>query len=380
MVLCTLMAAFFYMCNNGVSAALAQIYGSFPDCSLTAIQMMSMFPGIMTACSAAVQPWLLRTFSRKGLIVSGLLLVGLAALGVQFFHSSLGLLFLWNGMLGVGSGGLAAPVSALLLRDVSGPAQYAANMGLWNASISFGGIVIGVAGSLAAQRFSWPWCYGPNLLALPAAILCAVWLPKTATERTVKAQKTQKPRCFLRPKSLRVVFRAFLFGLLYFIVFPNLTLLLEENGVGSAPLSGIGIGVLMGGGMVMGVLYQRLPKGLCRNGASAAAALLCGGSLLLAVSGQSSLCLLAGVFINGMANSLMVPTLSIRASADGDLCIMLTATAAPALASFLSPFFCNTVMGLLGRTSCSDRFYLAAWWAAALMVLWWLQDRERKNP
>ena len=132
----------------------------------------------------------------------------------------------------------------------------------------------------------------------------------------------------------------------------------------------------MGGGMVMGVLYQKLPKGLRRNGAAAAAALLCGGSLLLARSGQSRLCLLAGVFADGMANSLMVPTLSRRASAGGDLCIMLTATAAPALASFLSPFLCNTVMKQLGWTLCAGRFYLAAWGAAALAVLWWLQDRK----
>lgn len=373
------MAAFFYMCNNGVSAALAQIYGSFPDCSLTAIQMMSMFPGIMTACSAAVQPWLLRTFSRKGLVISGLLFVGLAAPGVQFFHSSLGLLFLWNGMLGIGSGGLAAPVSALLLRDASGPARYAANMGLWNASMSLGGIVISVAGSFAAQRFSWLWCYGANLLALPAAALCALWLPKADAERVDTAQEAQRPGRLLQPKSLWVILRAFLFGLVYFIVFPNLTLLLEENGVGGTSLSGIGIGVLMGGGMVMGVLYQKLPKGLRRNGAPAAAALLCGGSLLLALSGQSRLCLLAGVFVDGMANSLMVPTLSRDANAGGDLCIMLTATAAPALASFLSPFLCNTGMGLLGRTLCADRFYLAAWGAAALMVLWWLQDRKNKK-
>lgn len=370
---------FFYMCNNGVSAALAQIYGSFPACSLTAIQMMSMFPGIMTACSAAIQPWLLRTFSRKTLVISGLLLVGLAALGVQFFYSSLGLLFLWNGMLGVGSGGLAAPVSALLLRDASGPERYAANMGLWNASMSFGGIVIGIAGSLAAQRFSWPWCYGANLLALPAAVLCAIWLPETEAEKPTRAQEAPKSGRRLQPQGLGAILRAFLFGLLYFVVFPNLTLLLEENGVGSTSLSGIGIGVLMGGGMVMGGLYQKLPKGLRRNGMATAAALLCGGSLLLARSGQSRLGLLAGVFVDGMANSLMVPSLSRRASAGGDLCIMLTATAAPALASFLSPLLCNAVMGRLGRTLCADRFYLAAWGAAALAMLWWFQDRNHEK-
>ena len=376
MVLCALMAVFFYMCNNGVSAALAQIYGSFPDCSLTAIQMMSMFPGIMTACSAAVQPWLLRTFSRKGLVISGLLLVGLAALGVLFFHSSLGLLFLWNGMLGVGSGGLAAPVSALLLRDASGPERYAANMGLWNASLSLGGIVISVVGGFAARWLSWPWCYGANLLALPVAALCAIWLPETEKGRPNGEREAPRSRRRLPPQSLGVILRAFLFGLLYFVVFPNLALLLEENGAGGTSLSSIGIGVLMGGGMVMGVLYQKLPKGLRRNGAAVAAALLCGGSLLLARSGQSRLCLLAGVFADGMANSLMVPTLSRRASAGGDLCIMLTATAAPALASFLSPFLCNTVMKQLGWTLCADRFYLAAWGAAALAVLWWLQDRK----
>lgn len=170
--------------------------------------------------------------------------------------------------MGVGVGGLAAPTAALLLRDTPRGDAYDVCMGFWNASVNMGGIVISLAGGLAARFLPWPCCYAVMLLALPAAAYCAVRLPagtKRAKEPPQPAQTARRKE----KQSLRRVFptaKAFGFAASYFVALPNLSLLIQENGLGDASLAGASLSVLMLGGLATGVAYSRLPQGVRDKG------------------------------------------------------------------------------------------------------------------
>lgn len=363
-------AASFYMCTNGVAVVLPQIRADFFQSSLTAVQMMTMFPGIMTAVSFSMQGQLLRHFSKKWLLITGLVLVGAAALGALLFHSQLWLLFLWNGLMGVGSGGLAAPVAALVLRDVSTGENYAARMGLWNASLSLGGVVLGLCGGLAARYLSWPWAWAANLLALPAAALCALWLPAAPPCPTAAPTTSKVPG----GAATKPLLFAFAFALLYFTVLPNLPLLIAESHFerfDAALLSGACIAALMLGGLAMGVAYRRLPPPARRGGTTLGCLLLGSACLLLAFCKQNTVLLFAGAFLAGAANSLVVPTLSQMAAAQGARFITLASTTCPALASFLSPSVFGALMKAGGFEDTAHRFALAGVCSLLLAVPAW---------
>lgn len=374
--ICLLLATSFYMCSNGMSAALPQIVASFPNNSVAQVQMMMMSPGIITALTAFVQKPILAHCSRQRLVKIGLVLYLIAGLGGWFYHQSLAVLTFWNGIMGLATGGLIAPMAASILSETPEPRYRARLLGLWSASLNLGGATIGLLGGWLSSVWSWQSCFAINLLALPVLLTCILFLPtnKSAKELPHNPKVAQKHVKISTGHFFQVACLSFLFSLLYFVALPNISLFVCEQGFINPLLAGIGTACLMFGGGIAGLLHGRLFALLGRLTLVLGCCLLGTGYLCLVLLGHLPAFFLFGILLVGMSHGFTIPFLT-HAVSEMDLGnwqtqgITIIGTALPASASFLSPLLFTQLGTVFGIVLAWQRFFASAISALLLVAL-----------
>ncbi|MBW3090017.1 MFS transporter [Bifidobacterium miconisargentati] len=339
---------------------------AFPDSSLSGVQMIISASTLTALVGAWLTGKLASILSRKTVALigaGGILLFGLLP---YFIHSSLAAVVAFSALMGVCLGFINNILPTLISVHYEGEARQSL-MGQQVAVASIGAMVfMSVAGKLATAQ--WYDAYLVYLFAALVLVVCAFTLPSENGEKAEAGQERQSgPSVSVREamngKLWFLVVAGFLFLLANNAYSNNLSLLVEQRGLGDAGTAGLVSTIGQLGGLLAGLLVGVMVR-FVKNHLLMVGFLVEGLSLLLLGFSNSLPLLIIGSFLAGAGLSLyyaQAPFLVTVIEKPYLIPLGIAAmTTANALGGFASPVVVNLVNGLFGSTAAGAMFIGAA--------------------
>lgn len=366
------------MGTNAISPILADIAAAFPQAGPSSIQFLMTFPSLMVLFFSLLAAMAAARIPKKYLAAAGCGLFAASGLLSWLFHGSLALLFLWAAMMGVGIG-LVVPMATSLVTDFfTGPAGQRM-MGLQSTAANAGAMLMTFLGGLLAG-IHWSCNYLVYLIAAPGMVLALLCLPRRAANAPDGPAGGSMLPLLKKPVVLRTCLLALLVTMLFNTAPTNLSMLLEENGLGTAAQAGTATTLLLLSGAAGGLCFARLAKVLGRRVVVFGFAMLALGQLICALA-PSLAAVFAGCLICGCAISTVMPQAMLEASAQSGGNTAGTSALAMAssnLGGFCAPLLTLLAQALTGSASTAPRLAVSAA-AAALTAAVLLVTLRGKN-
>ena len=298
--------SFVQMGTNGIAPILAQIAAAFPEASPSQVQFLMTFPSIFCMILALSTTVLTRLISKKLQALLGLVIVAAAGVLACCFHGSLGVLYLWAAVLGVGCG-MVGPLAPALINELFTGDECRTMLGWQNSAANVGSMLMTFLGGILALA-GWNFGYLVYLLAVPGFLFTCIGI---SSRKQMPAERAPEQGSGPKPKFRLVVWReiivAVLFLMLYSAVPANVAMLAEEKALGGTAVSGVLSALFLLGGIVSGLFYGPVAKRLGHLTAALGVLCLALGTLLLSLAGTLPLAL-AGCVLAGFSISLIMPS------------------------------------------------------------------------
>ena len=339
---------------NGIAPILAQIGETFSSASPTRIQFLMTFPTIFSLIFTMITAFISDIIPKKKLVVAGLIVVGAGGVLAFCFHGSLGILFLWAAVIGIGIG-MVAPVAPALINENFRDSEKQMLLGLQNSSSTGGGMLMSFIGGFLALA-GWPFGYLVYLIGIPGLIFALIGLPKDSRAASEKTDGA------IRGKFRLVIWKEMIITILLLTAFSsvpaNISMLVEERALGDTSVSGTLSTVFLAGGLAGGLLYGRIAPLLKRFTSTLGSFLLAAGALGIA---------LVGCFFAGFATMVMPANLAAAGRLPGyetlNSALILSASF---IGAFITPVLTSIALAVSGSGSVTYRFYTTV--AAALIL------------
>ena len=176
----------------GISGALTAIGAHFPDASQTMIQNLISIPCLVVIPVTLIVGKLMDSVSKKLLSIIGILCFLIGGF-LPALMSSLTVILVLRGILGIGIGIVQCVSSALVAENFEGPERDKVQSNLTSAQM-LGICVMVFAGGWLAD-ISWNFAFFVHLLAISSLVLCIVCIPNVkpsaAKVSDAPAQKVQ---------------------------------------------------------------------------------------------------------------------------------------------------------------------------------------------
>ena len=351
----------------GIAPSLASIAADFPDTPITSIMNIMNFPGIAMIVVALITPFLIRVIPKKILCNAGVLCY--AAIGPlgYLFNSSVVLLYIWAGLLGVGFG-LLMPTSNGLIADFYSEEERGGIMGMQTMFTNLGGIYLTYVGGMLAA-VSWHMNYLAYCIGFIPFVLGCIVIPKENMEQTKEEIKKEKVR--MNPKVFMYGIFIFIFIATYGVFNNNMSFLIESRGIGDAATSGTVTALFLVGGVLGGILFGPLNKRLNDYMYCVGFGFLVAGYLLVyAANGLPMLFL--GAVVSGMSISQCMPQSLLGATncskVAGVTAACMVIHVGGQLGTFLGTYFYTPVPAMLSD-AVDFRYIFAAVMAAVMVVV-----------
>lgn len=368
LILTIIVISMFQMGMVALSPVVSSITTAFPGTSSQTAQLAMTFLPLILVVFALLSSPISKRIGRRTMAIIGLALTVFVGIAAPFLTVSIGIVFLWSGLLGAG-GGLFIPVASSLMVDYFDDQERQQVAGWQTAGVNLGGVLLSIlAGVFAGLR--WNCAYLVYLLAFPAMILCLRFLPK---QDVVQAAASDAKKHRIPGIVWTAALQTFLFAIIYFAFTTNISLLLVEKGQTSATVAGIATAVFMLGGCIFGFVFPRLLK-RCKDLTPSAAFVLLALSYLLIYLTDGLVPLMIGAFVGGGSLSIIFPyfVVSVGGKVDPSLSVLSTSlilSVAPNFGSFVSPVIVNFITSLVGGATVNERFLVCTVTAVLLAVL-----------
>lgn len=364
----------------GVAGALSTIGANFPKESQTMIQNIVSIPCLVVIPTTLIVGKLMGSMSKKILAIIGTIAFLIGGI-VPAFLSSLPLILVFRGILGIGIG-IAQPVSSALVAEYFEGADRDKVQGNVQSGQMIGGAVMVFAGGWLGS-LSWDKSFYVYLLAIITLILVILCLPNTKPAKTLET-KEEKSKVKITGTAWLWVITLFLFflGSQGFSIY--LAYLVDERALGTAAQSGNSLAFFTIAGFVTGLLFGKL-AGMMKNltlfvGLAGTAAsyivIAYAGSLAVVYFG----CVLFGVFLSIAVPCIMVGGMN---SVDPFSASMLVALlmCGQNLAQFLCPYILNPVLAIVSNGTNSNQlaFIISGGILAAMAVvalIWGIKPKK----
>lgn len=256
MALC--FVVFLQMGGVGLSPVLADMNKAFPQCPAAMIQMVSSLPSMFVAVTNLFIPLLCRYLSKKYMMAAGSgMAVAFAFLGF-FFHESLAGLYIWSGILGIGTS-MACTVAQAAVNEMFTPKERVDVYGKMAFTASIGTMMMTFAGGFLVRR-GWHYGYLVYLLAVSGLLASLIVLPvNTALHQEVKSVEKKRESCD-RGKLLFACASAFFVGYLYNVAAANIGMLVTELKFGDSGTAGFISTVMLLVGGIAGLCVNRISR------------------------------------------------------------------------------------------------------------------------
>lgn len=361
-----------------LSPVISSITQAFPGTSQVAAQTAATFLNLVLVLAALLSGKLAQWIGRKAMASGGMLLFILVACCGRFLTFHIVMVYLWSGLLGIGTG-LFVPAASSMIIDYFDEQERSVLAGRQTAAVNVGGVLLSLlAGAIAAHR--WVNAYLSFLIAIPVLILCLCFLPgeKRSAKQTARVSEGNAKGKIAGAIWLYTL-QAVLFGIVYFTFSTNAAMLLAERNWTSTTMAGILTAVFMLGGGVFGILFSRI-YGALKDKTAIGAFLLVAVSFLCIYFIKALPLMMIAAFFGGGSLSMIFPFYLIKIAnhvtpETSVISTSLIISVGPNLGSFLSPVVITNLAALTGNEQPSMRFLVAAVVAIVIAVLLLIVDR-----
>ena len=246
------------MAPLGIVPSIALIAASFPEASVSEVQMLTSIPSLMSLVAAVIVARVANIIPRKLLAVSGPALVLVGGILPFLLPANLPLMLVCSGILGCGVG-FVSNLTQVLITDLLAPEERQEAMALNTVFVNVGGIFMTFVGGQLASG-GWRNNYLVYLIALVPIIAVAALIPMKS--QSVEAAKEADPKPKMRESvTANVIIIAaitLVYMLLYNVFSNNIALLLSERNLGDSGISGIVSSIGLIGGMIAGMVVGKI--------------------------------------------------------------------------------------------------------------------------
>ena len=328
------------MTGAPIAPILGEVAKEFPDSSYTAVQMVLTLPAIFVMVMSLLTGQLAARVPKRTLLFTGLIVftVGGMACG---FAPTMTILLVTRSLLGIGVG-MIVPLATSLVADFFTGEERAQMVGYSQSARSFLGILVGpVVGWIAIS--GWRnvfWLYLIGALVLLISLLFIPEPPREEKSAFTKAVKLPREVWFFALFMM-------LHRLAYFVIPANLSVFVEENGWGSATLSGWAVSAITLASFFTSMTFAFVYKVVHRWLGMISISIMAIGVIVL-LSANGVIGLMVSMLLLGIGQGFLFPLILFQTA---QVCSSEKRTFAIALVSscrFLAQFIVPYVFGGLG--------------------------------
>ena len=367
------------MAPLGISPSIASIARSFPNASISEIQMIMAIPNLMALVAAVLVARIANILPRKAIAIAGPSCVLIGGLTPFFIGTNLPILYLCSGILGLGTG-MISNITQVLTVDLIPTEDRQTVMAQNTMCVNMGGIFMTYVGGAAAV-YGWHNNYLIYLIAAPIVIAVVALLPAIAAKAASNVSAThdyttteQKPskKSALNPTVLVIAILGFAFMLLYNIFPNNISLLIEDGGLGDASTAGTANSICLIGGLISGLILGKIVPYFQKHAVAVAFGMFAVSLFVLGFPVHIAV-VYVGSFFVGFAMTIYMAQCPFLLSLSTDSTTMPTAMAAfsigSSLAGFVSPSIMNFISSSFLGGNVEGMFMVAGCLAMVVCVL-----------
>ena len=341
--------------TNGIGPILAQISAAFPGTSDTTVQFLMTFPILFTMIFEILSSLMAQRLPKKALTLSGLVIVAAGGIMAFLFHSSMGIMFLWAAVIGIGLG-FVAPIAPALINENFKEHEKEVMLGWQNSASTIGSMIMTFACGFLAGA-GWNYGYLVYLIGIPGIICTLIGLPSSKVRSVAGTQPESKDRGVFRLVIWREMIIACFFLMLYSAIPANVSMLMAERGIQDASVSGMVTTLFSLAGMLMGLVFGYVMSVLKKLTNTVGVILLAAGSVIMGISTNVP-ALIAGSIIAGFSMSMVMPVCMGAASKLPGYEVINSALimASTSVGIFITPLLTSLTAAVTGSTAVSVRF------------------------
>ncbi|MDO4849723.1 MAG: MFS transporter [Coriobacteriia bacterium] len=334
------------MAPLGIVPSIALIAASFPEASVSEVQMLTSIPSLMSLVAAVIVARIANVIPRKILAVTGPALVFIGGILPFLLPANLPLMLVCSGVLGCGVG-FVSNLTQVLITDLLSPEERQEAMAMNTVFVNVGGIfMMFVGGQLAAG--GWKNNYLVYLIALIVVIAVIAMIPMKS-ERVEEAKEAgPKPKMSesITANVIAIAAIAFVYMLLYNVFANNIALLLSERNLGDSGISGIVSSIGLIGGMLAGMVIGKIIPYFQKVSLGVSFALLALAMAVIALVPDATVITVAA-FFTGVSMTILMAQAPFLISLSTTSLTMPGAMAVYSIGSSFGSFASPTVMNLL---------------------------------
>ncbi len=338
------------MAPLGIVPSIALIAASFPEASVSEVQMLTSIPSLMSLVAAVIVARIANVIPRKVLAVAGPSLVLVGGILPFLLPANLPLMLVCSGVLGCGVG-FVSNLTQVLITDLLDVDERQEAMALNTVFVNVGGIfMMFVGGQLAAG--GWRNNYLVYLIALIPIVAVATLIPMKA--KSVEAAKEAGPKPKMRESITgNVVIIAaitLVYMLLYNVFSNNIALLLSERNLGDSGISGIVSSIGLVGGMVAGMVIGKIIPYFQKISLGVSFATLALAMFVIALVPDATV-ITAAAFFTGVSMTILMAQCPFLISLSTTPLTMPGAMAVYSIGSSFGSFASPTIMNTLNQVA-----------------------------
>lgn len=233
--------AFILLATNAISPAMASISAAFPQTSASLVNTVLLIPQLMSVPFVIFGGAIAGKFSKKKLIIIGLILF--AGSGVAgFFTQSLGVLIASRAAFGVGYG-LLVPCSLGIASDIFfGTDEFDRVIGMEYSLKSLGSIFYTLFAGILCE-ISWHHTFLVYLSGAVVLVIICFVIPDISPQKPESKNNSQREIVKIKQKAPKILIPAILIGFAYSFFIQinntNISFLIERETLGTAGITGV---------------------------------------------------------------------------------------------------------------------------------------------
>lgn len=339
--------------TTAVSPTLAALAEYFSSADIFLVQLVVVAHAFAIIPSLAAAPWLADRFSRKKVLLSGLLLFTISGV-LGGMADDIYVLIGLRLILGAGLG-LVIPFSTSLIADFVEGEERQKMMGLSSSLNTLGGMfALIISGYLTVASWRLPFII--YLCGLPVFAVIYMTLP----DEPVKGKRFSHEADKFPFHVYKVAFVMLIFSTVFFILTPTMALFLRDNALGDSRIAGFAIAFSTGFGTLSGFMLPRTLRITGKFFLPAMLAITGAGFVLLSVA-TSVGTVFVGSSMIGFSNRSLYPIFFFKATQNVPSEYFIRATAVVSstiyIGQFMAPAFQKTI-GILFKNPSTRFLYL----------------------
>jgi MFS family permease len=360
----------------GVAAAVAPMMEHFTGISPTLVMSIVTIPSLVCIPVQLFVGANASKFGKKKPLLLGLVILSLCGLTPAIFEVSFPALMSVSVGIGIGVG-LLMPTATGLITDHFSGAEAGSLMGKQSAFINLGAMILSTAGGFLST-IGWRNTFFIYIYAILMAAIVIVCIPKDkSVKKPVPGKQAEKPKL---SKEVFIMSALVIgFGLCFGVAQTNNSLFVSERELGESHIAGLAGSITSGFGILVGLLYGIIVKGIKKW--ALPVAFLSGMAGLFIISAAHNVPLFwFGAGFMGVGLSLAMPTGLFRVASSvkqnaSTLAISIFLSSVN-IGLFISPLVLNPISHTFMDGSAGSRYILGGFVLIVLAALAFVHVRK----